>query len=134
MKHSLLALAIMCVTVGPALAQEGSASLNPTGQLLAKGAAARISVSVSCPAGYEGYVFADCNQRTGRRLNNAYGSTNLTCLGGEAQTVEITLRPYNEPLKRGDLFCTAGLSACNADFSDCVDVIDEGVVKLTSGN
>ena len=90
MRCSFLALAIVCVSAGPALTQDsgGSISINPTGDLLAKGAAVRVSVAVQCPAGYRGFPRISCLQRAGKTVVGGEGGTDFTCLGGP-QNVDI---------------------------------------------
>jgi hypothetical protein len=120
MRRSLLALAVVCATAGPALAQtEFSITLNPTGQLLAKGGGAKISATVTCTAGATGGASAFCSQRSGRSTAQGSGpSTDITC-SGSPQTVDLSIFPSGgAAFKKGQAACFAEGDVCGPDGCD----------------
>jgi len=89
-----------------------------TGTLLARGAAVRVPVDVSCPAGFRATLSVALTQRSGPSVVTGSDSVELTCRG-VPQTVQVTVpaQPGQRTWKRGPALATATLGAC--DFYFC---------------
>lgn len=114
----------------PAWASTGSVRIGSTSTIVAKGAAATLTVHYTCPSSYTGYVSGSLTQVTRQRLtNNGSSYADITCTGSPQTTKLYISGTYG--WKRGEAFASASLSACNADYSDCVNISTSRVVTLT---
>lgn len=79
--------------------------------LLAKGAAATVSVEVVCPAGSSAFVSVQVSQARGRHVARGGDGTSVACTGS-LQTVELTVFATEGAFKKGTAIAEAFLQAC----------------------
>lgn len=97
--------------------------------LVARGAAVRVPVEVTCPAGSTGFVSASVTQRAGSRIASGFGSTSFVCTGG-SQTVDVTVNAQGagQAFKKGSAVAEATVSVC--DFFFCASASDSENIQI----
>ena len=98
--------------------------------IVARGAAVRVPVEVTCPAGSTAFVSAGVTQRAGSRIASGFGSTSIVCTGG-SQTVEVTANAQGsgQAFKKGSAVADATVSVCQS-FLGCTSVSDSETIQI----
>ncbi len=110
-------------------ASTASLHIGSSGEIVAKGAAAKVVLNYTCPSGYTGDVSAYLSQVTRSRLTNTGGAgKSITCTGS-SQTVTLYVTG-TYAWKRGDAVANGYLSACAPDYSNCVNISTSKVITL----
>jgi hypothetical protein len=127
MRHRLLALLLLLglplLAVGvatPASAQTAPSVEVSSATVVARGAALDLTATVTCGAGYIGYLSINVTERSGSGIAQGYGSTSFVCTG-EPQTVTVSLiaQGSGAPFRVGTAVLNASISACSPDYSTC---------------
>ena len=115
----------------PAVSQESPpppmVEIEDTATLAARGAAALVEVTVTCPAGEQTFLQVGLSQRRGSRAANGFGFLEFTCTGAP-QTLTIPVLANNATFRQGVAFATAELFVCTRFF--CGSVTDAEEITL----
>ncbi|XVS63605.1 hypothetical protein ACQPYE_35945 [Actinosynnema sp. CA-299493] len=91
--------------------------LQSPAERLARGAAIRVELTVTCPAGLTNYVNVRATQRVGPGVAAGSGYTQFTCEGG-LQTLKVALHAEEHPFRAGTAFATAAISGGSGQVTD----------------
>jgi hypothetical protein len=101
--------------------------IEDTATLAARGAAALVEVTVTCPAGEQTFLQVGVSQRRGSRAASGYGQTEFTCTGAP-QTFTVPVLANNATFRQGVAFAEAQLFVCGRFF--CGSVTDAEEITL----
>jgi hypothetical protein len=107
--------AVVAVTAGPASAATGSVQVGPTANIVARGVALDVPVTVSltCDEGFDvGLVDLSVLQARGTAVIFGSGQQTFTCTG---VTQTVTVRAFGGVFHGGTALVTAGLLQCFND-------------------
>jgi hypothetical protein len=112
----------------PAVSQQSPpppmVEIGDTATLAARGAAALVEVTVTCPAGEDAFLSVGLSQRRGSRAATGFGGLEFTCTG-EPQTLTVPVLANNATFKQGVAFATAELFVCGRFFCGSVSDAEE---------
>jgi hypothetical protein len=128
---------MLAVSAGPAAALHLpppnviSVEVGDEATLVARGAAVRVPVEVTCPAGSTAFVSASVTQRAGSRIASGFGDTSVVCTGG-SQTVEVTVNAQGsgQAFKKGSAVAEASVFVCDDDFFFCAFASDSENIQI----
>jgi hypothetical protein len=127
---AMAGLALALIFPGSAAALFLDIQVGPTAQLVAKGAAVDVSVTVTCDATGAADVSVFVSQRYGTHVAQGSGFTTVSCTGS-AQTLVVRVPASNSdsPFKRNQrTVATAELFGCDA--TECRTVTDSEVIEI----
>jgi hypothetical protein len=113
----LALLAFLFATAGPANAQTGSIAVGPTAELVARGVAVDVplTVSLTCEEGFDvGLVEVTVLQAHGQGIATGSGQETFTC-DGTTQTITVRAVAGTARFHGGSALVTAALLQCQ-DF------------------
>lgn len=139
------ALAALAITGGAAAAVIGPASpalgffsppllleihVNSPATLVARGAAADVTVQIECAGARTAFVDVSLTERAGSQIATGFGSTEVGCTDAN-QTVLITVTAQSgQAFKKGTAVANGFISACTPDFSICGSEQDQRTIDL----
>ena len=124
----MLASGLAIASAQPAAAQATIDIESAT--LLARGAAAEVTYTVTCdPGGYLNFS-TTVTQRSGNDLATGYGYGQATCTGAP-EAVSVTVVASGAPFRPGAAFITTGITYCDPSGSFCDYTTEQETVRIT---
>ena len=126
---AMAALALALIFPGSAAALFLDIQVGPTAQLVARGAAVDVSVTVTCDATGTADVFVTVTQGHGTHVAQGSGFTSVTCTGS-AQTLVVRVPASSDTAFKQNKGTVASAAVFGCDATECGSETDSEVIEV----